>query len=43
MGVFESRHRHVGVKRCYGSKISKSGFIKVTIDLTELTRECDTT
>jgi hypothetical protein len=35
MGVFEARHNHVEAKRCYGSKISKSGFIKVTIDLTE--------
>jgi hypothetical protein len=42
MGAFESRHMHVGAKRCYRSKISKCGFIKVTIDLTELTRECDT-
>jgi hypothetical protein len=35
-GVFEARHSHVGVRRCYRSKISKSGFIRVTIGLTEL-------
>jgi hypothetical protein len=35
MGAFEAWHSHVGVRRCYGSKISKSGFIKVTIGLTE--------
>jgi hypothetical protein len=34
-GVFEARHSHVGAKMCYGSKISKGGFIKVTICLTE--------
>jgi hypothetical protein len=34
-GVFEARHIHVGAKRCYGSKISKGGFIKVTICLME--------
>jgi hypothetical protein len=32
-GVFEARHSHVGAKRCYGSRISNGGFIKVTIDL----------
>jgi hypothetical protein len=34
-GVFEARHNHVGAKRCYGSKINKSGFIKVTIGIAE--------
>jgi hypothetical protein len=32
-GVFEARHNHVGAKRCYGSNISKGGFIKVTIGI----------
>jgi hypothetical protein len=41
-GVFEERHSHVGAKRCYGSKISKGGFIKVTIGLTEPMRKGDT-
>jgi hypothetical protein len=40
-GVFEARHSHVGAKRCYGSKISKGGFINVTIDLTKLMRKGD--
>jgi hypothetical protein len=40
-GVFEARHSHVGAKRCYGSKISKGGFIKVTIGLTEPMRKGD--
>jgi hypothetical protein len=35
-GVFRARRSHVGAKRCYGSKISKDGFIKVTMSLTEL-------
>jgi hypothetical protein len=30
MGVFGARHSHVGVRRCYGSKISKGGFVRVT-------------
>jgi hypothetical protein len=34
-GVFEARQSHVGVKRCYRSKISKGGFIKSTSGLTE--------
>jgi hypothetical protein len=34
-GVFEARHSHVGAKRCYGSKISNGGFIKVTIGIAE--------
>jgi hypothetical protein len=42
MGVFEARQSYVGVRRCYGLKISKSGFIKVTIDLTEPMRMGDT-
>jgi hypothetical protein len=41
MGVFKVRHSHVGVRRCYGSKISKSGFIKITIGLTEPMRMGD--
>jgi hypothetical protein len=40
-GVFEARHIHVGAKRCYGSKISKGEFIKVTIGLTELMQQGD--
>jgi hypothetical protein len=40
-GVFEARHSHVGVRRCYGSKISKCGFINVTIGLTEPMRKGD--
>jgi hypothetical protein len=32
-GVFEAGHSHVRVKRCYRSKISKGGFIKVTSGL----------
>jgi hypothetical protein len=40
-GVFEARHSHVGARRYYGSKISKGGFIKVTIGLTELMRKSD--
>jgi hypothetical protein len=31
MGVFEARHSHVEAKRCYRSKISKGGFIKVNV------------
>jgi hypothetical protein len=38
-GVFKARYSHVGAKRCYGSKISKDGFIKVMIGLTELIGE----
>jgi hypothetical protein len=34
-GAIEARHSHVGAKRCYGSTISKGGFIKVMIGLTE--------
>jgi hypothetical protein len=34
-GVFEARHSHVRAKRCYGSKKSKGGFIKVTIGIAE--------
>jgi hypothetical protein len=41
-GVFGARHSHVGVKRCYRSKISKSGFIKVTSGLMGLMRKGDT-
>jgi hypothetical protein len=41
-GVFEVRHSQVRAKRCYGSKISKGGFIKVTIDLTKPMRKGDT-
>jgi hypothetical protein len=41
-GVFEARHRHVAAKRCYGSKISKGGFINVTIVLTKPMRKGDT-
>jgi hypothetical protein len=41
-GVFEAWHNHVGAKRCYGSKISKGGFIKVTIGLMEPMRKGDT-
>jgi hypothetical protein len=42
MGVFEARYSHVRAKRCYGSTISKGGFIKVMIGLTELMRKGDT-
>jgi hypothetical protein len=42
MGVFGARHSHVGVRRCYGSKISKGGFIKVTSDLMRPMRKGDT-
>jgi hypothetical protein len=31
--VFGAWPSHVGAKRCYGSKISKDGFIKVTSGL----------
>jgi hypothetical protein len=41
MGVFEAQHSHVSAKRCYMPKISKGGFIKVTIGLTELMRQGD--
>jgi hypothetical protein len=40
-GVFEARHNHVGAKRCYRSKISKGGFIKVTTGLMEPMRKGD--
>jgi hypothetical protein len=40
--VCEARHNHVRAKRCYRSKISKGGFIKVTIGLTEPMRKGDT-
>jgi hypothetical protein len=43
MGVFEARDGHVRAKRRYGSKISKSGFINVTIGLTKPMRKGDTT
>jgi hypothetical protein len=33
MSVFKARHSPVGEKRCYGSKISKCVFIKVTSGL----------
>jgi hypothetical protein len=42
MSVFEAQHSHVREKRCYGSKISKGGFVKVTIGLTEPMRKGDT-
>jgi hypothetical protein len=42
MGVFGAWHSHVWVMRCYGSKISKGGFINVTIGLTEPIRIGDT-
>jgi hypothetical protein len=41
-GAFEIRHGHVGVKRCYRSKISKGGFAKVTIGLMGPMRKGDT-
>jgi hypothetical protein len=40
--VFGVRHSNAGVRRCYGSAISKGGFIKVTISLTEPMRMGDT-
>jgi hypothetical protein len=40
--VFEARHSHVRAKRCYGSKMSKDGFIKVIVGLTEPMRMGDT-
>jgi hypothetical protein len=40
--VFEAWHSHVWAKRCYRSKISKGGFIKVTIGLTKPMRKGDT-
>jgi hypothetical protein len=42
MGDFGAGHSHVGVKRCYGSKISKGGFIKVTSGLMGPMRKVDT-
>jgi hypothetical protein len=39
--VFEAWHSHVGAKRCYGSKISNGGFIKVTIGLRKPMRKGD--
>jgi hypothetical protein len=33
--VFGAWASHVGTKRCYGSKISKCGFIKVTVGIAE--------
>jgi hypothetical protein len=39
--VFGARPSHVGAKRCYGSKISKGGFIKVTSGLMGKIRKCD--
>jgi hypothetical protein len=41
-GVIGARHSNARAKRCYGSKISKGGFIKVTIGLTEPMRQGDT-
>jgi hypothetical protein len=41
-GAFEARYSHVEVKRRYGSKISKSGFIKITIGLTEPIKKGET-
>jgi hypothetical protein len=41
-GVFDAWHNHVGAKRCYRPKISKSGFIKVTIGLMKPMRKGDT-
>jgi hypothetical protein len=41
-GVFGSWHSHVEVKKCYGSKISKSGFIKAMSGLMEPMRKGDT-
>jgi hypothetical protein len=40
--AFEARHSHVGANGCYGSTISKSGFMKVMIGLTEPMRKGDT-
>jgi hypothetical protein len=40
--VFVARHSHVRVKRCYRSKISKGGFIKVTSGLIGPMRKGDT-
>jgi hypothetical protein len=39
--VFEARHSPIGAKRCYGSKISNGGFIKVTIGLKKPMRKRD--
>jgi hypothetical protein len=41
MDVFGARHSHVGARKGYGSKISKGGFIKVTIGLMKLMRKGD--
>jgi hypothetical protein len=38
-GVFQARHSHVWARRCYGSKINKDKFIKVTIGLAEPMRK----
>jgi hypothetical protein len=40
-GVIRAQHNNVEVRRCYGSKISKGGFIKVKIGLTEPIRMGD--
>jgi hypothetical protein len=40
--VFGGRHSHVRVKRCYGSKISNGGFIKVMSGLMGPMRKGDT-
>jgi hypothetical protein len=40
--VSEARHNAVGAKRCYRSKISKGGFIKVTSGLMGPMRKGDT-
>jgi hypothetical protein len=40
-GVFKAQHSHVGAKRCSGSTISKDGFSKVTIGLTEPMKKGD--
>jgi hypothetical protein len=42
MGVIGAQHNNVGVRRCYGSEISKGEFIKVTISLMEPIRMADT-
>jgi hypothetical protein len=39
---FTTWHNHVGAKRCYGSKLSKGGFIKVTSGLMGPMRKGDT-
>jgi hypothetical protein len=41
MGVFEAWPSHIEAKRCYKSKMSKGGFIKVIVSLTEPMRMSD--